>query len=64
MPKAETPDGSCSPVAANRNSEEGNMTSQKAARIRWAILKRVKREIAGKGDNFVWVGFVRKDKKA
>jgi len=40
------------------------MTSQKAARIRWAILKRVKREIAGKGDNFVWVGFVRKDKKA
>ena len=36
------------------------MTSQKAAHIRWAILRRVKRAIAGKGDNFAWVGFLRK----
>ena len=38
------------------------MSNPKAARIRWALLQRVKREVAGKGDNFVWVGFVQKQR--
>ena len=38
--------------------------SRKELNIRWAILKRVKQALGGGGDNFKWVGFVRKARKA
>lgn len=36
------------------------MGNNKEKNIRWALLHRVRRNLIQRGDNFRWVGFVRK----
>jgi hypothetical protein len=39
-------------------------SGRKASRIRWSLLMKARRKLQKGGDNFVWVGFVRKTGKA